>query len=263
VRIEATFVRSAAVAEDFPRDEVPEIALVGRSNVGKSSLINSLVRQRIARTSAAPGKTRLANIYRVARGSGEPLYLVDLPGYGYARGGDDAARGFDELTRAFFRQEGQGGRERREGKTLPALPAHPAPPAQISALLLVDSRHPGLESDLDAWAWLRDTVDSAAIVATKVDKLSRGERIRAVRELESVFEHPVLPVSAVTGEGLDELWILIDNLTNNGRSRNLPRNSSPHRPPKATAGPPARQPRSGPRAAAALRRRKAPRRPKE
>ncbi|HEY3042557.1 MAG TPA: GTPase, partial [Vicinamibacterales bacterium] len=61
MRIEATFVRSAAVAEDFPRDEVPEIALVGRSNVGKSSLINSLVRQRIARTSAAPGKTRLAN----------------------------------------------------------------------------------------------------------------------------------------------------------------------------------------------------------
>ena len=214
---------------------------MGRSNVGKSSLINALVRQKIARTSAAPGKTRLANIYRVARGSGEPLYLVDLPGYGYARGGNEAARGFDELTRAFFGQDRQDGQERRESKNLPALPANPAHPAQPAALLLVDSRHPGLESDLDAWAWLRDTVDAAAIVATKIDKLARGQRIRAMRELESVFEHPVLPVSAVTGEGLDELWTLIDKLTNNSSSRKPPRKSSPNRPnspnrlPKATA----------------------------
>ena len=202
---------------------------MGRSNVGKSSLINALVRQKIARTSAAPGKTRLANIYRVARGSGEPLYLVDLPGYGYARGGRESARGFDELTRAFFgqdRQDRQDGRERQESKAQPA------------ALLLIDSRHPGLESDLDAWAWLRDTVDAAAIVATKIDKLARGQRIRAMRELESVFEHPVLPVSAVTGEGLDELWTLIDNLTNNRSSRKPTRKSSPNSPnrlPKATA----------------------------
>ena len=80
-------MKSAAAAEDLPRDGTPEIAMVGRSNVGKSSLINALVRQRVARTSAAPGKTRLANIYRVARGASAPLYLVDLPGYGYARGG--------------------------------------------------------------------------------------------------------------------------------------------------------------------------------
>jgi GTP-binding protein len=184
---------------------------VGRSNVGKSSLINSLVRQKIARTSAAPGKTRLANIYRVARGSGEPLYLVDLPGYGYARGGRESARAFDELTRAFFGREGRERLDKQEGKDPPAYPAPPAGPAH-GALLLVDSRHPGLESDLEAWAWLRDTVDAAAIVATKIDKLARGQRIRAMRELESVFEHPVLPVSAVTGEGLDELWTLIDRI---------------------------------------------------
>jgi GTP-binding protein len=218
VRIEATFVRSAAVAEDFPRDEVPEIALVGRSNVGKSSLINSLVRQRIARTSAAPGKTRLANIYRVVRGSGEPLYLVDLPGYGYARGDRDE---LTTVTRAFFGQ------------------------ANVAALLLIDSRHPGLENDREAWGWLQSTVERCGIVATKIDKLARGQRIRAMREFESVFEHPVLPVSAVTGEGLDELWTLIDNLMNNSRNRNLPRNRSPHPPPKGTA--------------AARRRRKAPR----
>jgi predicted GTPase len=86
-----------------------------------------------------------------------------------------------------------------------------------------------LESDLEAWAWLRNTVDGG-IVATKIDKLARGQRVRAMRELESVFEHPVLPVSAVTGEGLDELWTLIDNLTNN---RNSNSNSSSRNPPRS------------------------------
>jgi GTP-binding protein len=208
--------------------------------VGKSSLINSLVRQRVARTSAAPGKTRLANIYGVARGGGQPLYLVDLPGYGYARGGLETAAEFEALTRSYFMRGSAAG------------------------ILLVDARHPGLKSDLAAWNWLRDTADAAAIVATKIDKLARGQRIRAMRELESVFEHPVLPVSAVTGEGLDELWTQIDKLTN---SRKLPRKSSlnsrnPSSPPGATAGPPARQPRRGPRAAARLPT-KAPRPPRK
>ena len=74
-------MKSAAAAADLPRDGAPEIALIGRSNVGKSSLINALVRQRVARTSAAPGKTRLANVYRVSE-RGSAIYLVDLPGYG-------------------------------------------------------------------------------------------------------------------------------------------------------------------------------------
>ena len=178
-------MRSAAGASDLPRDGLAEIALVGRSNVGKSSLINALVRRRIARTSAAPGKTRLANVYRVAHPVG-PFYLVDLPGYGYARGGAGAEREFEELTAAYF------GRDR-----------------QVGALLLVDARHPGLNSDVDAWSWLERTVARSAIVATKIDKLARGERIRAMRQHESVFDRPVLPVSAETGEGLDDLWKLI------------------------------------------------------
>src|ERR671930_2486909 len=93
MQVKAEFVTSAAGAGDFPRDRLPEVALVGRSNVGKSSLINALVRKPLARTSAAPGKTRLANFYRVQRGTSPPLYLVDLPGYGYARGAPRQARG--------------------------------------------------------------------------------------------------------------------------------------------------------------------------
>jgi len=86
VKIEASFVRSAVSASDLPRENLAEIVLVGRSNVGKSSLINALVRRTLARTSGAPGKTRLANVYRIARGSAAPIHLVDLPGYGYAAG---------------------------------------------------------------------------------------------------------------------------------------------------------------------------------
>ena len=86
MKVEASFLLSAARASDLPRDGLAEIAFVGRSNVGKSSLINALVRQAVARTSGAPGKTRLANIYRVARGSAPAMYVIDLPGFGFAQG---------------------------------------------------------------------------------------------------------------------------------------------------------------------------------
>ena len=205
MQVAAEFITSAASANDFPRDGLPEVAFVGRSNVGKSSLINALVRRPVARTSAAPGKTRLANIYRVQRGSTPPLYLVDLPGYGYARAprpGSGEARGlagqrardaavqdFDVLVDAYFRR-----------------------PAIRAVLLLVDARHPGLESDLDAARWLRSQRGGLGIVGTKVDKLTRAERARHTRELETLFDLPVALVSARTGEGLDDLWKMIASL---------------------------------------------------
>src|SRR5437764_9516537 len=125
MKADASFVRSAASVDDLPRDGAAELALVGRSNVGKSSLINALVRQRMARSSAAPGKTRLANVYRVARGTAQPFYLVDLPGYGYARGGAAAAREFEALTASLF---GLEGRDRQEGKASASPPDRPARP---------------------------------------------------------------------------------------------------------------------------------------
>jgi GTP-binding protein len=228
LRIEASFVRSAASADDLPREGLAELALIGRSNVGKSSLINALTRRTLARTSAAPGKTRLANVYRVVRGRAAPLYLVDLPGYGYARGGGESAAEFERLTAAYFGRERQERRERQEGKALPAYPAPPALPAHRAALLLVDARHPGLRSDLEAWRWLRSAVERCEIVATKIDKLARGERIRVVRDFESVFQTSVLPVSAATGEGLDELWKTIERLA----SSNPAETAAAPRPPR-------------------------------
>jgi GTP-binding protein len=206
LKISAEFITSAAGAADFPDDGLPEVALVGRSNVGKSSLINALLRQRVARTSAAPGKTRLANVYRVARGSSAPLYLVDLPGYGYARGGSNE---FESLTQEYFTREIRVKPDSKPRETAVRLTDATR---GISGVLLVDVRHPGLANDIQAWHWLQAVTGWSALVGTKIDKLARGQRIRALREIESVFEASVLPVSAVTGEGLDELWKLIDRL---------------------------------------------------
>ena len=184
---------------------------MGRSNVGKSTLINALVRQKVARTSAAPGKTRLANFYRVQRRSGPAFYLVDLPGYGYARGGDASAKEFNKLTDAYFARADP--RVAQPGGVAPAKGAAPGRKA-IGVLLLVDARHPGLASDLEAWGWLRSQPCSHGIVGTKVDKLTRAERTRHGRELGSLFDVPISLVSAQTGEGLEELWKLIAKLPN-------------------------------------------------
>jgi GTP-binding protein len=200
MQISADFVNSAAGGGDFTRERLTEVALVGRSNVGKSSLINALVRTALARTSAAPGKTRLANFYRVQRGSAPPLFLVDLPGYGYARGGDASAQEFRHLTDAYF--------ARARGSGL----VRPAEARDIGVLLLVDSRHPGLDSDVEAWTWMKAQPCPSGVIGTKVDKLTRAERARHARELQTLFDLPVPLVSAHTGEGLDELWKMIASL---------------------------------------------------
>jgi GTP-binding protein len=192
--IAAEFVTSATGAPKGVPLDAPQIALAGRSNVGKSTLVNALCRRKIARTSTAPGKTRLANVYRVTldvAGTRE-LYLVDLPGYGYARGGADSAQELRAVAEAYL----TGGTPR-------------------GVLLLIDSRHPALESDLGAHAWFASLGIEPHIVATKIDKLSRSERARNLRTIGDVFGTAALPVSAQSGEGLSELWQQIIRLAKN------------------------------------------------
>ncbi len=210
----------------IPNDGLAQFAFAGRSNVGKSTLLNALVRQKIARTSAAPGKTRLANIFRITAegGPGGPgrwsCYFVDLPGYGYARGGDDAAGELAGVAEGYF--AGRGPASGARGSTLGARgcgtdgsTSERRPPTadrRHATFLLVDARHPGLKSDAQAHRWLCEVAGQPYIVATKVDKLSRAERTRNLRELERVFGTAALPLSATGGEGLDELWRTIANL---------------------------------------------------
>jgi len=188
--LRADFVTSVdASGKGVPHDGLPHVAFAGRSNVGKSSLINALTRRGLARSSAAPGKTRLANIYRteVDGGPGRvALYLVDLPGYGYARGGADSAEELRAVAEGYFRS-----RTRR------------------AALLLIDSRHPGLEPDAQAGRWLDSMGVATHIVATKIDKLTRSERARNLKAIGDTFGSAALPVSATSGEGMDELWRMI------------------------------------------------------
>lgn len=198
------FVRSAVSAADLPREPVPQLALVGRSNVGKSTLINAITGTRVARTAAAAGKTRELNIYAVEYGHRDlkRLFLVDLPGYGYARGGDASAAEFAGLTTMYFGRPAPGA-----GST-----GDDAGYGPTGALLIVDARHPELAQDLNAWAWLSTKDLATGVVVAKIDKLSRTERVRNVRAWETSLNAPVTPVSALTGEGLENLWTRIVRL---------------------------------------------------
>jgi GTP-binding protein len=185
----AELVVSAASPGDLPAPGVPEVALLGRSNVGKSCLINTLVgRKRLAYPSSTPGKTRLANFYRVrlrAGGGSLNLFLVDTPGYGYARAPASDRGRFDELACALLAR---------------------SRPSRAGAVLIVDARHPGLESDLAARDWLRALGVPAVVAATKADKLSRNRLRKALDEHRRALGEAPVVFSAVTGAGRDELW---------------------------------------------------------
>ena len=216
--VSAAFVTSAAGAvEDLPRD-APQIALAGRSNVGKSSLINALCRRTIARTSAAPGKTRLVNVYRVTVEGGGPgrwsAYLIDLPGYGYARGGAESAVELKAVAEAYFAGARGSALGAREGSSSSAE-RRATHAERRSALLLIDARHPDLDADAAAANWLASLGIEYRVVATKIDKLSRSERARNLKTLERTFGTAALPVSAASGEGLDHLWTTIATLARN------------------------------------------------
>ncbi|HEX5715276.1 MAG TPA: ribosome biogenesis GTP-binding protein YihA/YsxC [Thermoanaerobaculia bacterium] len=181
----AEFVKSARASGDFVRDGRPEIAFVGRSNVGKSSLLNRLLgRKGLARVSSTPGRTRLVNYFLVNR----RFWFVDLPGYGYAKAGKDERREWAALADSYFRDE----------RTRPLV------------VMLVDGKVGATPLDAQAYEYLASLGVGMVVVATKVDRLPRGKRAameRGVREaLGLEGELPLIPVSAHSGEGMQELW---------------------------------------------------------
>ena len=201
--VSAEFVTSVASGGDVPTGGLPVVALVGRSNVGKSSLINALVKSRIARSGAKPGTTRLLNVYRVSippHGI-QPFVLVDLPGYGYARGGTRARRNFEALTSDFFKRLTSNAK--RDGGSEIRL---------AGLLLVVDIRHPGLDSDMAALSWALESGYPLVAVATKADRISRADRARASRAQAEALNHPAGPqiplviVSTRTAEGIGQVW---------------------------------------------------------
>ncbi|NLN06716.1 MAG: YihA family ribosome biogenesis GTP-binding protein [Firmicutes bacterium] len=184
----AKFVVSAAGPKQYPAGGLPEVALVGRSNVGKSSLLNSLVnRRKLALTSGTPGKTRLINFFLI----NEKFYLVDLPGYGFARVSHGLKKSWAKTVETYLRE--------RETLRL--------------AVLLLDVRHPPTADDLLMYRWLVHFSLPTVIVATKADKISRGayqkhlDQIR--RALKLGPEGPVILYSSQTGQGRDQLWQIL------------------------------------------------------
>ena len=180
---------SAASAKDFPLTALPEIALVGRSNVGKSSLINALLKQRIARTSAAPGKTRLANYYLIDKS----LYLVDLPGYGYARIAKSRKAEWLPLIEGYLRQA----------------------TALRGVVQLLDVRHAASSDDLQMLDFLADVGVPTIVALTKIDKLRPHELPVRMRELAlqlQLDEEQMIPFSATTNAGRDDLAAAVVSL---------------------------------------------------
>jgi len=185
----AEFILSAAAPSDFPADGLLEVALVGRSNVGKSSVLNQLVGiKKLAAVSRTPGRTQLINFFRVE----ERFSLVDLPGYGFARVPVAVRRRWETLVSKYLF-------ERSELRLV---------------LLVVDARREPLASDQQVLKLLNDSGMSYALIATKSDKLSRAAMARQRLRLHSVFaaegEIPFITFSAVTGEGRKEIWNVIE-----------------------------------------------------
>jgi len=181
----AEFVKSAFERAHWVTDGRPEIAFLGRSNVGKSSLINSLLlRKGLARTSNTPGRTQSINFFLI----NEKLYFADLPGYGYARVSKSTRSDWGQMARQYL--------EEREELAL--------------CVQLIDSRHPPMALDLQLNEWLEHNYKPRIVVATKADKLSNNELSKTMSVItKAIPEAKVLAYSAPTGRGREELWAAI------------------------------------------------------
>jgi GTP-binding protein len=177
----ARFVKSAQQPDDFPRDQRPDIAFCGRSNIGKSSLLNTLTNSRgLARTSSTPGRTQTINFFLI----NERLYFVDLPGYGFAKVAKDVRKHWGPMIESYLANRSQ----------------------LRLTLMLVDSRMPPTESDVLMKNWLDHYKIPNAVVLTKTDKISRSQLQKALQtSAKTLNTKEIIPFSAVTLLGRDHI----------------------------------------------------------
>ena len=180
------------ITSKLPENTLPEIAFAGKSNVGKSSLINGIMnRKSLARTSAQPGKTQTINFYNV----NDAFYLVDLPGYGYARVSEEVKAKWGKMVERYLRQSRQ----------------------LRAVFLLIDIRHEPSANDRQMYDWILSQGYHPIIIATKLDKLNRSQvpaAVKRVREgLKAEKGTVVLPFSALTKQGREEIYEVIEKLT--------------------------------------------------
>ena len=196
----AEFVISNTSVDQCPREPLPEYAFIGRSNVGKSSLINSLTGQRhLAKTSGRPGKTQLINHFKID----DNWFLVDLPGYGYARTSKKDKAAFQKLIKAYFTQRQQ----------------------LLAAFVLIDIRHEPQTIDLEFMEWLHDQEIPFALIFTKADKLKPGARTRTVTEYFQAMAKvgwveppPHFITSSAKNLGQEELLAYIEGINSDFRA---------------------------------------------
>jgi len=188
----AEFVKSAFKEDDWPKDPRPEIAFLGRSNVGKSSLINSLLSVRgLARTSSTPGRTQSLNFFLINDG----LKFVDFPGYGYARVPGKIKSSWSEMATTYLAKRRQ----------------------LVLSIQIVDSRHEPTKQDLQLHDWLEESDKPRLVVATKSDKLSNNELRKNLQHIARVLnDDSVVAYSAKSGRGRDELWRAIRSAIEQG-----------------------------------------------
>ena len=187
MKVFASFLTSAASPTQFPAESAPEIAFLGRSNVGKSSLLNSLTGTKLARVSNTPGRTQTINFFAVDIGKPktEPeLIFADLPGYGYARVPVAIVGEWPKFIEPYLGE--------REALKL--------------CICLVDSNIPPQKSDAQLVEWLEKHDRTFIVVATKTDRISGNELAKSLKAMANEFGVKPLPYSAKTGKGRDELW---------------------------------------------------------
>lgn len=189
----ADIIGVAVSKKQYPESNLPEVAFIGRSNVGKSSLINSLLqRKSLARISQRPGKTQTINFYLI----NQDIHFVDLPGYGFAKVPKEVKNNWGKMIEGYL----------SDRDNLQAV------------FLLVDIRHEPTKEDFEMYQWLKHYGIPTAIIVTKADKVARGQWLKQrniiTKKLQKGEDDPLIVYSSENGQGKEELWDLIDEIIN-------------------------------------------------